>query len=203
MTGSVLALDADGVLLSYFDGLFAFLRNRGEVPACDPAEVDDWNYERAFPDWKSDERLQAILDFSLSPGFSDIPMMPGAIEAISVIRAAAPNLRIVAITCAGVSPQTIAMRKSNLADFPFDEIHVLPLNASKASRLAKLPAGSIFVDDLPENIEAAERAGVKAFIFRQPYNRDFMHDREIGDWRSGADILLDALGVERMAELSP
>lgn len=195
----VLGLDADGVLLNYLSGFFGYVRSRGFHVACEPEEVTDWSCSNAFPGWSSEEIYRQIEDFSVQPEFARIPAIDGAVEAIRSIKADLGNVDVVAITSAGKSDETIRLRRKNLEMFPFDDIHVLPLGASKQEHLALLPAGSVFVDDLYKHVQSAENVGVTGVLFRQSYNVADSHPHVIADWRSGGDVVRALLSPARAA----
>jgi len=195
----VLGLDADGVLLNYLSGFFAYVRSKGLHVACEPEEVTDWSCSNAFPDWSAEEIYRQIEDFSVQPEFAHIPPIPGAVEAIRGIKEDLGNVEVIAITSAGKSDETIRLRRKNLELFPFDDIHVLPLGASKQEHLALLPAGSVFVDDLFKHVQSAEKVGVTGILFRQSYNVADSHPHVIADWRSGRDVVRSLLEPSRAA----
>jgi len=197
--GIVLALDADGVLLNYLSGLFSYVRSRGLPVACEPHEVDDWSCARAFPGWSEEEIFRQIEDFSVHPSFAEIPPIEGAVEAISAIHESFGDIRVVAITSAGKSDETIRLRRKNLELFPFDDIHVLPLGASKKEHLSQLPSGSIFVDDLYKHVMAAEEVGVHGILFRQLYNAKDEHHTVITEWNEGRETIMRLLSDRKPA----
>jgi len=187
--GLVLGLDADGVLLNYLSGLFAYARSQGHRVACEPHEVTDWSCRNAFPDHDDDGIYRLIEEFSVTDGFSRIPPIEGAVEAVHAIKSTLPDVSVVAITSAGSSPLTIEMRRQNLELFPFDDVHVLPLGASKAEHLSRLPKGSVFVDDLHKHVQAAESVGLHGVLFRQSYNAMHDHRLVISGWDEGRDLV--------------
>lgn len=189
----VLGLDADGVLLNYLSGLFGYVRSLGLHVACEPHEVTDWSCANAFPGWSDQEIFAKIEEFSVQPGFAEIPPVAGAVEAIHAIKEKIDGIEIIAITSAGKSEETVRLRRRNLELFPFDDVHVLPLGASKEEHLSRLPSGSVFVDDLYRHVLAAERVGLKGVLFRQPYNAADGHHSVIDDWTSGKNVVMDLL----------
>lgn len=182
----VLGLDADGVLLNYLAGFISFCRMSGFVVHCEAHEVDDWAMNSAFGADKSDDWIRArIEEFSVSEQFSQIPHLPGAVDAIHHLKALRDDVEVVIVTSAGTSEETARLRRKNLEAFPVDDIHVLPLGASKTEHLSKFPAGSLFVDDLYKHVVAAESVGVKGILYRQPYNATDNHDQVIKNWDEG------------------
>lgn len=201
-SGIVLGLDADGVLLNYLSGFFGYLVSKGVHVACRPEEVIDWSCSNAFPGWSTEEIYAKIEEFSVQPEFARIPAISGAVEAINAIKKELGDVSVVAITSAGVSDATIQLRRQNLEQFPFDDIHVLPLGASKEEHLSRLPKGSVFVDDLYKHVQSAERVGLRGVLFRQSYNLNDSHAHVIDGWSSGKDIVLGLLSGARVPEIA-
>lgn len=178
-----LGLDVDGVLLDYVSGFFDYLPSVGIIPACKPSDVDNFDFRCAFPGKARDEIKRLIGDFSVTEGFGRLPAYPNAIEAVAAIKAEyGSDMRIVAITSAGVSDETRRLRELNLEPFPFDDINILPLGGDKSEHLAKLGKNAVFVDDLLENVRAAEKHGIGGILFRQLYNAMDHHEHTMTDW---------------------
>lgn len=185
----VLGLDCDGVVLDYLPALMDFARFRGHHVACEPHEVDSYDMSRAFPGMSAEELFKLIGEFSVHDSFADISEFAGFTTAISKIRNEFPSIRLIAITSAGTEERTAELRRRNLAAYDFEEVHVLPLGASKKEHLRELPAGSIFVDDLKKHVNAAEEVGHTGVLVRQPYNTDDDHHHVFADWNEGYDIV--------------
>jgi len=190
-----LGLDVDGVLLDYISGFFSYLPSVGIYPACKPDEVDNFDFRCAFPGKERPEIKKLITDFSVTEGFGRLPAYNGAVEAVNRIKSHfGDQLRIIAITSAGTSDETLRLRKQNLELFPFDEVNVLPLAGDKTEQLAKLGAYSLFVDDLLSNVNAAQSVGVRGVLFRQLYNAMDYHDLAIDSWNEeGFNTVFNAL----------
>lgn len=201
MARIVLGLDADGVILDYLHGFMAYLRSIGVEPACGPDEVADWEMTGALPGWSHDQVMAAVADFSVHPDFGRIPAVPGAVDAVASIREEFGDVELVAITSAGTSPDTARLRLQNLEPFGFDDVHVLPLGASKKDHLSLLPRGSVFVDDLHRHVVAAEEAGVQGVLFRRPYNAAHSHANVISCWPQGRLVVSRLLSSGR--EVAP
>jgi hypothetical protein len=189
----VLGLDIDGVVLNYGPALLAYGARKGLTIGCEWHEVHMYNMSKAFPDLDKDGVMALITEFSETEDFSRIREMDGFTEALATIRAAHPSVKLVAITSAGVTDRTIELRKTNLEQFGFDEIHVLPLHASKEAHLANLPKGSVFVDDLKKHVDSAVKVGLTGILVRQPYNTEDDHDLVMRDWKEGAALIADVL----------
>lgn len=189
----VLGLDIDGVVLNYGPALLDYGATKGLVIGCQWHEVHMYNMAKAFPELDKDGIMALITEFSETEDFSRIREMDGFTEALADIRAAHPLVKLVAITSAGVTDRTIELRKRNLAHFGFDEIHVLPLHASKEAHLSNLPKGSVFVDDLKKHVDSAVKVGLTGILVRQPYNSDDEHDLVMHDWKEGAALVKSVL----------
>jgi hypothetical protein len=185
----VLGLDIDGVVLNYGPSLLEYGVSKGLRIGCEWHEVDMYNMAKAFPELDKDGIMSLIAEFSEDEAFSRIREMEGFSAALAEIRSANPGLRLIAITSAGVTDRTIELRRKNLAQFGFDEIHVLPLLASKEAHLAELPRGSVFVDDLKRHVDSAEKVGLTGILVRQPYNAQDDHEFVMNDWVEGASLI--------------
>jgi hypothetical protein len=189
----VLGLDIDGVVLNYGPGLLEYGASKGLRIGCEWHEMDMYNMGKAFPDLDKAGIQDLITEFSEAEAFSQLREIGGFSEALAAIRAANQGVRLVAITSAGVTDRTIELRKKNLEGFGFDEIHVLPLHASKEAHLADLPAGSVFVDDLKRHVDSATKVGLTGILVRQPYNAEDDHEYVMRDWAEGAELITSAL----------
>src|SRR5690606_5052425 len=110
-----LGLDVDGVLLDYISGFFSYLPSVGIYPACKPDEVDNFDFRCAFPGKERPEIKKLITDFSVTEGVGRLPAYNGAVEAVNRIKSHfGDQLRIIAITSAGTSDETLRLRKQNL-----------------------------------------------------------------------------------------
>lgn len=185
----VLGLDCDGVVLNYGPALLEFGRLKGLRIGCEWHEVDMYHMSMAFPDLSKDDIMALIEEFALDDAFGRISLMPGFAEALQALRDEFPGLKVVAVTSAGKDERTIQLRKDNLAPLAFNEVHVLPLSASKKDHLSMLPAGSVFVDDLKKHVDAAEEVGLQGVLVRQPYNSSDDHTHVMHDWMEGCAII--------------
>lgn len=189
----VLGLDIDGVVLNYGPSLLAYGASKGLEIGCEWHEVDMYNMAKAFPSLDKDGIMSLIGEFSEHDAFSQIEEMEGFSAALEDIRKAHPGLRLIAITSAGVTDRTIELRRKNLERYGFDEIHVLPLQASKEAHLSNLPAGSLFVDDLKRHVDSATKVGLTGILVRQPYNASDDHEFVMGNWADGAALISSIL----------
>lgn len=196
----VLGLDIDGVVLNYGPSLLEFGASKGLRIGCKWDEVDMYNMARAFPDLSKDQIMELIGEFSIHDAFGQIREMEGVAVALEALRQEFPGLRLVAITSAGEEERTIELRRLNISKFGFDEIHVLPLKASKEAHLDKLPKGSVFVDDLKRHVDSATKVGLTGVLVRQPYNAADDHEHVMSDWKQGAELIASILRSNLVAK---
>ena len=199
-TQPVIGLDVDGVILDYVAGFMEFAASKGVRLGCKPEEVDTWTMVRAFPDLDGDAIWAMIEEFSEHEGFGRLVPYEGALETIAQLIKEFPDHPLVAITSAGHSELTKTLRAASLKDIPFSAIHVLPLGESKEIHLAKLPAGSLYVDDLMKNVIVAEKVGLTGVLVRRAYNATDTHVRVANDWVDIAEHIRQILAPVQQRE---
>jgi len=193
----VLALDVDGVLLDYLGGFVPWLKEQGHHVTKEAHEVDDWDLSNILPHCDDDQTVELIGRFSESDHFGHLSALPGAREAVALLRTEFPDLRMVAITSAGHSPVTLRNRCDNLTrrGFALDDVTVLPLGGDKREHLSRLPKGSVFVDDLFKNVSVAESVGMPSILYRQPYNAKDTHHLLAHNWVETLNLVRGLLHV--------
>jgi len=169
-----LVLDVDGVILNWLGRFVEYMDvDHGLPPAHPPGELKDYSMQTLYPDLTSSEIFAHIVQMSrCEHHFSTIPFNNGVLEVIARMREVHPGLSISCVTSAGVGEEIARFRATNLAELAPDALVVLPLNADKSIALSRFPAGSLFVDDLVKNLEAADRAGLTPVLFATSYNED-------------------------------
>jgi hypothetical protein len=195
-TRTVVGFDVDGVILNYFEGLMIWAEKQGERLGCLPHEVDTYAMHRAFPDLAEWEVMDLITIFNEHPDFGALRPYPGAVEAINGLLGDFPDIELVAITSAGKTEVTRQLRLQNLAWIPFSQVHVIPIGSSKKANFELLPAGSLFVEDLPHHAAAADEAGLVSVLYRQPYNIDVDHPRAVTGWSELETFIRDHLSAK-------
>ena len=146
--------DCDGVLLQFHQGFVQYMAKQG-VHVLNPAEPSSYNYAEAGTFAGKHDITSCILAFKATPAFSLLSPYADALLALKAIQAVGG--RVTLITSCGNDETTRALRTHNLnLHFAglYDELHLLPFHARKASLLRELPEG-VFVDDDPHQIEAA------------------------------------------------
>jgi FMN phosphatase YigB (HAD superfamily) len=197
-----IALDVDGVILKYNQGLVDFAVSRGVRIGCAAHESRTWTMEDVFPDLDPARIIELIETFSRHEDFGRLKPFDGAFETIAALKEEFPAVGFVAITSAGRFEATRALRVANLAGLPFEEIHVLPLGASKRPHLERLPAGSVYVDDLKKHVEVAKSLGLQSILYRQSYNVEDDHDAVVADWAELGALIRTKLSAEPPARVA-
>lgn len=167
MTGKIIILDCDGVLLNWRDTYVDWLAKFGLIGEEDKAS---YHFKDAItvpgdPEYKlKDGQFADALSeiFNQTYLLSKLPPNPGAIQAIRELSEAGYVLKVVS----SYTTQFEAMksREYNLKSVfgnVFQEITSLPLHASKEEYLSKQDKNAYFVEDSLGNLLSAEKVGFR------------------------------------------
>ena len=166
-----LLLDADGVLLNWFEGFAAFASRELGVPL-DPATLQSYSMSLWLGEHKH-RALELIESFNGSDthGFGQLRPVPGAVEAITDMHASGFELHV--ITSCTEDPMVAMLREQNLRNVfgdVFEDIACLPMNADKQAHLEIHPP-SVWIDDHWPNLDAGRAAGHLPVLFDACYNQ--------------------------------
>jgi len=170
-SGQVL-LDCDDVLLDWIAGFIPFARNRLKLDI-DPRGPGQFDLTPWLKTGSSAETLEILRLFNegSDTGFSTLPPIPGAVEAIRELREMGLTLRV--ITSCSANPSVRRRRRSNLENIfgsdVFDEIICLDMGVSKADALRAQPL-SAWIEDLPKNALEGHLIGHKACVLAAHHN---------------------------------
>lgn len=188
-----IGLDLDGVTADYVAGLRAHaLKMWGGQPS-DYPHPTDWSFAKSGWCDSSGEYLALHADAVKHGLYRDLPLMPGALEAIHKLKQ--QGAQIVVVTSRflpNTDPQQVMedtkhWLRSNGIDH--DEIHFLD-DKTQANV-------DVYIDDAPHNIEELSNAGHEVIVFDQPYNRDSSpHLPRTGDWND-----IPALAIRSHAQI--
>lgn len=181
----LLVVDIDGVVLDHTTGMYHWARTMGIDVGCEPSACNCYSMNPMFPGLSTEAIMKLMVEYSLHDDFSAIPVIDGFEQAILSLRADHGDMKLIAITAPGASKRTQLLRRENLRRFEFDEIHVLPMGASKRSHLEELPKSAIFFDDLAGHALTASEVGLTSVLFRQPHNVLDTHTLVADDWETG------------------
>lgn len=169
---TVIALDADGVLLDYSEAYGrAWQRAFGEVPVIQDARaywpMDRWGVPRL-----SGDRLDRFRTAFDEKFWSTIPPIPGAVEACQLLES--NGYRLVCVTA--LARRYVGARAKNLnkLGFPIAEVIATGNDASvRSPKSLALDAlkPEAFVDDFAPYLLGVDRRIHKALITRDPVGR--------------------------------
>jgi FMN phosphatase YigB (HAD superfamily) len=173
-------VDCDGVLLNWESPFDEYVRKKYGVSMVDSGEY--YLTQR----YGIDSQLADVMtkDFNQSSEFSDLPVLPGAVEALCDIHRRGVTIICVTSTVAGAL--TGDLRKKNLAKHfgsAIGEIHLLNVDQCKRAVLSQWrDSGHIWVEDLPKNAIVGAELGLRSILIDAPYNRgDYDLLRVYGD----------------------
>lgn len=165
-------LDCDDVLLDWIAGFIPFARNRLklDIDPRGPGQFDLTPWLKTGSSAETREILRLFNEGS-DTGFSNLPPIPGAIEAIRELRDMGLRLRV--ITSCSADPAVRHRRRDNLETVfgtnVFDEIICLEMGVSKAAALRAQPL-SAWVEDLPKNALEGHLIGHQACVLAAHHN---------------------------------
>jgi hypothetical protein len=161
-------IDIDEVCLKWTDGFKVYMD-----AMCHPevrGQSRFWDLTKTYPHLSREELLTCIREFSRTEFYGQLAEVPGALSGVRALKARSSRNRLLAVTACGVHPQTRAARLKQLEPFPFDEIFMVDLNASKRNIYEVFTPG-VVIDDHIQNINDAIECDHRALMFDQPYNQ--------------------------------
>lgn len=184
----VVIYDVDGVLVDWTKGFFHFMEeNQGITPVT--TEHLKWDMLDNFPGKSAADLAAFINAYHQSQLYHSIPLIPGAVQAVSAMRSLFPLAKHVAVSACGMHPFTLMARAAMLNEvFDLDEFHPVAPTASKQAvfgGLRHLYGGvGLVIDDSVGHVISAKRTGLKGILFDAPYNRgeDAAGLVRLGNW---------------------
>lgn len=177
-------IDLDGVVYDYVDTLRTYLIDRCGYEPETLTPVRTWNFYEAHWGMSKDEWLEhnamAVDEGYLFQVGNPIPC---AIEALKLLEHDGHEIHFVTTryfsSPAACEYNTRIWLKSHRLDH-------WPLTITKDKREV---AADILLDDLIDNVQAAEEAGQLGYLFDQPWNVKFMWPRRAFGWRNFRKII--------------
>lgn len=181
-------LDCDWVLVDYAGRFVPWLcGQRGLAKPATPLNTYDMAGWLGIPHAMI---MEGILEFNsgVVPEFGQLAPLPDAVHALATLAERGWDLRV--ISSATANPAGVALRERHLAECfgpVFTEITCLGIGASKQDVLMALPP-SIFIDDLPVNLQAGLAAGHDSYLMTAAHNAHYTALPRVRDWRHIMDI---------------
>lgn len=190
--------DVDGVLLDWHGGFVAYMERRHGIKSAVGADefADYGGFSDLFPGLDLEERARYIAAFNTSPDFAGLRGIEGAARGMQRIAAVLDGrgIQIIGVTCAG--PDAAVERRRQMARFPFNDIRILSIGASKAPIFRRY-APAVVIEDAPAHLDEAKAAGCVPIAVSYPYNASWRGMR--ASWKTLPDLVLDCVFQRRVA----
>lgn len=194
MVDTVILLDIDGVCLNWEKGLVNYMEQH--LPHVADAGVFDEHAFDLAPRYgiSSREANQLVWDFHHHRGFAELEPMPGATQAIEMLRKVG---KLVAITACGTTDRVQHMRQENLKSCfgnVFSEIYCTNNFEEKRGYLKNYPPG-FWVEDHIKNAITGAECGHKSYLISALHNQKDWHPlvTRVKDLCQAADLILEQL----------
>lgn len=177
-----IATDCDGVLLNWEQSFDEWMEFQGFTKhASDHYDVS-MNYHM-----NKGEMEVLIKIFNESAWMRFLKPIEGAVENVKKI--ADLGYRFHVITSQTLDKKANQLREENLKEVfgdVFEQIECLDTGADKDETLAKIPEGTIWIEDKPTNAELGSRLGLVALLLDLPHNEVYNEDnssvQRVKDW---------------------
>lgn len=176
-----IVLDVDGVLLSYEPSLREYALKKLNVSH--------------LPERKE---MEYIEEFSFSPDFSQIPSIPGALEALQELKAL--GYKIVCLTASNIAIDSVRLRRDNLrTNFPgliSDIFHNGEMSKGQYCKaMSSIYDVHAFVDDFGHNLRSLEDYGFQGTMIRfNPDHEGCGRFHLARNWSEALDIIKRGVG---------
>lgn len=190
----MIILDIDDTILDYSSGFLEYIGV--ELPEKNEKYRNITDYLTSVHSMTHHEVYKSIESFNRAPAFSRL--LPFKSSNLFIKKLREQSIQVHLITSCGDNAQTRKLRERNLYEVfedSFEEVHVLPLMASKRPVLKKYTtAGPLFVDDTIEHYITAKEIGISAMIMDTQFNTYDTGDTSfILDWNSARGLYNDIL----------
>lgn len=171
----IILTDCDGVLLNWSKGFGDFAAAKG-YPRISGTEND---YRIHTGHNIPIELAQSIIrEFNEGPEVEHLEPFADSVEYVAKL--ASLGFRFIAVTSISNHPDSKIYRTRNLSKLfgdVFDEVHCLPMGASKASALMQWAGtGYFWIEDHMRQAEAGYEAGLSPLLINHPYNKHYHTD---------------------------
>lgn len=164
-----LLLDIDGVCLNWEKGLMNFVQSH-RPHLHHPSRIDDTAFYLSEKMGVTAEVANILVwDFHCDASFAQLEPLPGADQAIAVLR---DTYRLVAITACGSDEQIAQGRQKNLDtvfDHAFERLICVDTSSQKRQYLLEYPP-SYWVEDRMDNAIMGLECGHRSWLINAPHN---------------------------------
>lgn len=184
-TPKLIAFDVDGCVLDFVEGFKLWmLHHHGRTTERGEDHVRDYQtfVQDLYPDFNPKPLHDILDDYFKHPLYTRMQPFPHAVEAVRQIKQVFNDVRCIAVSSVPDDEAHIRIRQQQLAPFGFDAFKAVGLGQLKADYLAETGACLLF-DDHPEQIEAAEKNGIKAIMVTRAWNKHHPHPHRLNSWQ--------------------
>jgi FMN phosphatase YigB (HAD superfamily) len=166
--------DCDGVLLRWTTGFDLWMMEQGYLPVDYSYSV----YQAQRYDIDEEETCRLVREFNTSPGIANLKPLRDSVKYVKQL--ANEGWKFDVVSSLSPDPNAQLRRKINLFEVfgeeVFDKIYChLDFNKSKYDFLNETYGGTGYwwIEDLPHNAEAGDKAGLKSLVLDHPYNKEY------------------------------
>lgn len=201
-----LVTDCDGVLVSWFSQIKAFLESKGRCTnhldvliAGNPYN----SHELLFPAKTKEESYSLFDEYNNSHFISKLTVLEK--ESIKAIYRISKMVNIVVVTNLSKIEESQERRKLNIDNIYgdiFKEVHCLPPFSNKTEKLIEVSKGEeviMWIDDCVHHVQEGIKAGIKdsyQFTYGMKCGRNTGEVASIGSWLSIEQKISDILAIK-------
>lgn len=178
---NIIATDCDGVLLKWEQGFDEWMKFQGF-----PKRAND-HYEMHMNYHMNKGQCEVLIKiFNESAWMKFLEPVEGAVE--NVKKLADLGYKFHVITSQTLDQKANMLREQNLKEVfgdVFDKIECLDTGADKDEALARLPVGTIWIEDKPANAELGAQLELVSLLLDHPHNSVYNEGnsvQRVKDW---------------------
>ena len=181
---NIIATDCDGVLLKWEQSFDEWMKFQGF-----PKRASD-HYEIHMNYWMNKGQCDVLVKiFNESAWMKYLEPIEGAVE--NVKKLADLGYRFHVITSQTLDKKANMLREQNLKEVfgdVFDKIECLDTGADKDEALARLPVGTIWIEDKPANAELGAQLELVSLLLDHPHNSVYNESNSVQRVKDWAEI---------------
>jgi FMN phosphatase YigB (HAD superfamily) len=189
----IILTDADGTIVNWNQAFEKFMESQG-LPRI-PGTEDEYSISVRH-NIPAQTAMSYVQQFNESSAIANLEPFADSVEYVG--RLAELGFRFIVVTCISDHPSAQYHRTQNLHSLfgdVFDEIHCIPLGASKANILLNwADTGFFWIEDHMRQAEAGYEAGLNTVLIDHPYNSHYNTDlfprvSHTSPWREVYDMV--------------